>query len=60
MNTIIAIALATALHAHTQAPVTLPTMTIEASPPAGSLVRCSAPRELTQGSGTVRTCEVAR
>ena len=33
------------------------TTTTAASP---KLVKCSAPRDLTQGSGTVRTCEVSR
>lgn len=46
---------------------TIPETVIVSSPPAHVHVRapasawhCSAPRELVQGSGTVRTCERAK
>lgn len=59
-----ALALAIALSSHASTPVTLPTMTIVASPPKvvtpPKTMTCGAPRELIQGSGTVRVCEISR
>lgn len=55
-----ALALAIALSSHASSPVTLPTMTIVAKAPKTPTMVCGAPRDLVQGSGTVRVCKIAR
>ena len=42
-----------------QPAITLPAIVITASAPRTAWM-CSTPRELVQGSGTVRTCEVGK